>query len=284
MDDLIQKLRQNNATEPASRFVDFVRPSLSQTFWRVETEELFRGSAANFLKNMISDRFKIPQEEICDAWLYLPRVAGGLGLRNFYLEVFLISSSLEDDVEDPNKTVENYLVEQLGVWTRAKADFERRARSGHREEDYLEPHGGAGDDGGRRADGRVSIEHYFTREQLFRYKNEPFFSRNEFFRNLPYTCQGLTDILMRLQWDLKAPRHLLTRFDPVLTNWINWEILSEPEKWLCNLYLKEVLHKFGSFPIVDNLLVFQGMATHAIQTVERWSESPDSLASGGPAI
>jgi hypothetical protein len=77
-------------------------------------------SVAEHLSHMISERFKV--EDVPDAFLYMPEDLGGLGLRNPFVPLLLLS---ENVISSPQEELRKFHEEERESYVTAKREFEQ---------------------------------------------------------------------------------------------------------------------------------------------------------------
>ena len=219
---------------------------------------LFSGDEGNsvteHLSKMICKRFNV--HAFPDGFLYMPEAIGGLGLKNPFVPLFLVSENL---IESPDAELVEYLKSEQESYLGAKREFERLSETERRTR-YRGcfPHNNA----------RSNLEG--TSDDTLSWENAQQFPSFEQF----------------MEYRDVASRHLLSTYTKLVTKAENKEIplhpkvkeavdrgfssrggtggrsvqsgwqhelaeLDDETRWLVNFYADELLEKCGSLRIVD---------------------------------
>ncbi|KZL66513.1 hypothetical protein CT0861_08721 [Colletotrichum tofieldiae] len=221
--------------------------SMLATFRRIQERLFGDGGAGAHLKRLIGDRFGIA--DIPDGYLYFPVSLGGLGLENPFVHLYLLR---DDVVEDPDKIIDDFLAEEEAEYRTLKAAFE--------DADADSPGGG---------------QHY---HQLWRtdgdrdLRNAPFMSFEEFTRHRRRTSAALGQALDMLRRVPDARTIELTgELEAALkTTPAGWYGLSDYERWVCALYGRDMIARFGSLTVVDKGVLPTGLLDMLRQSRFKW--------------
>ncbi|KAL0943956.1 uncharacterized protein CTRU02_201843 [Colletotrichum truncatum] len=213
--------------------------SMLATFHRIQQTLFGDGGAGGHLRRLISERFGIV--DIPDGYLYFPVSLGGLGLQNPFIHLYLIRDNV---LEDPSKAMDDFLEEEETSYRRYKEVYE--ASEGH---PLMRAPGVQG---------------------LF---DQPFMSFEEFTRHRRRTSTGLQRVLTILQ---KKPKDKPIELTGDVTTALSsssggWYGLSAYEQWICGLYAKDMIARFGSLVIVDEGLLPTGLLDMLRQSRFKWS-------------
>jgi hypothetical protein len=245
------------------------------TFRRIQ-EKLFPdhpGGVGEHLKLTIASRFNISPADIPDGYLYWPSCHGGLGLQNPFVSLLLYRREVE---KTPEKLMEKYLEDEEYVYTRARARFEEgfsltdiQANDSDAASFALD-----GEDNTPAYDGT----HQWSTARSFRdapefddMRHEPFMSAEEFARYRERTEVRLGRVYRRL---MAAPEvtHLAPSGDvkAALADLSTWSALGEYERWVVQLYHKDIVARFGGVDVVDQGLLPTGLMGMLRESRFRW--------------
>ncbi|KZL85468.1 hypothetical protein CI238_06679 [Colletotrichum incanum] len=222
--------------------------SMLATFHRIQKSLFGDGGAGAHLKRLIGDRFGI--SDIPDGYLYFPVSLGGLGLENPFVHLYLIRDGV---VEDPNKIIDDFLAEDEAEYRSLKTAFEDAD-----------------------ADSLGSGQHQFQTWRTDGYhrdlRNEPFMSFEEFTRHRRRTSAALGQALGRLRRVPAAKTIELTgELEAALkTTPAGWYGLSDYERWVCALYGRDMIARFGSLTVVDKGVLPTGLLDMLRQSRFKW--------------
>ncbi|KAK3351590.1 hypothetical protein B0H65DRAFT_422087 [Neurospora tetraspora] len=173
---------------------------------------------------------------------------GGLGLRNPFVSLFLIRDDLE---KTPEELLADYEEEEEHAYRRAKERFEIREmeRAGNKR-------GGGSDRGG---------------DSFKDLKGEPFMSYDEYTRYRELTSARLAALYTNL---LKEPKtkdvELKGDVKAALEDEDDWEDMSSYDKWVVQLFHREVVDMFGGLTVVDKALLPIGLMTMLRESRFQW--------------
>lgn len=265
----------NNFGKPANCYGRAHIDSMLATFRRIQ-EKLFPnqpGGVGEHLKLTIASRFNISPSDIPDGYLYWPSTHGGLGLQNPFVSLLLYRRQVE---KTPDKLMDKYLEDEEYVYTRSKARFEEGFSLMDIQDSESEAASFAldADDNTPAYDGT----HRWTTVRGFRdapefddLRHEPFMSAAEFARYRERTEAALGRVYHRL---MAAPQ--VTHFDPtgdvkaVLAHYDTWTALGEYERWVVQLYHKDIVARFGGVDVVDQGLLPTGLMAMLRESRFRW--------------
>jgi hypothetical protein len=239
----------NNFGRPANCYGRAHIDSMLATFRRVQ-EKLFPdhpGGVGEYLKFTIASRFGIPSSDIPDGYLYWPTAMGGLGLQNPFITLLLSRGNVE---ADPEKLMDIYLEQEEEAYNRAKSKFEK-AMSKSEPPSYGN-------------NWRDAAEYEDLRQ-------EPFMSKEEFARYRERTDPALANTYKKL---LMAPgaTSVMSTGDVrlALPDDRTWCDLSDYEKWVVQLYHKDMIAQFGGVDVVDKGLLPMGLISMLRESRFRW--------------
>ncbi|KAL2018034.1 hypothetical protein VTK56DRAFT_1350 [Thermocarpiscus australiensis] len=244
----------NNFGKPAICYGRAHVDSVLATFRRIQ-ERLFPdkpGGVGEHVKQMIASRFGLAASDIPDGYLYWPASMGGLGLQNPFVAPLL---SRRHMTSNPETVVDKYLEQEEFEYGRAKAKFEESSQG-----DENSSSGGSSSS----RSGRRPREF----EDLW---NEPFMSLEEFTRYRERTSRSLGETYLAL---MKLPE--TTRVEPsgevkaALAYEEAWDELGDYEKWVVQLYHKDMVRRFGGLDVVDKGLLPTGLITMLRESRFRW--------------
>ncbi|AEO62755.1 fcf70192-9d2e-461d-ac3e-b1c1c620ab04 [Thermothielavioides terrestris] len=244
----------NNFGRPANCYGLAHIDSMLATFRRIQ-DKLFpdhAGGVGEHLKQMIASRFGVAPTDIPDGYLYWPTSLGGLGLQNPFITLLL---SRRQVTKNPEKLIDKYLEEEEFAYARAKARFAEHSDSGS----------------GSVGPGWVD-EHEF--EDL---RDEPFMSLAEFTRYRERTESALGKLYRKLigtpdtavvvaSGEVKAALAAGGGGDADAV----WSELSDYDKWVVQLYHKDMVARFGGVEVVDKGLLPTGLMAMLWQSRFRW--------------
>ncbi|CAH0050983.1 unnamed protein product [Clonostachys solani] len=243
-----------------------------ETLRRIQSR-VFRssnGSVEQHLKQMIRDRFGV--SDIPDGFLYYPTVLGGLGLENpfIYLNLFVNSAAkssekfMQSFFEDEEKEYRSrkQLFEELGTSNESSgqtvgsdvsgADPEKN-QSGRAAQGFPEPTGEWAD-----------------------LRDEPFMSFEEFIQHRELTSLHLG---MEYSWlfslypepeiAIVSERNLRLEYSAAARNYTGW---NNYEKWVIQLYAKEMEARFGGLYAIKRGLLPAGLIKMLLQSRLTWKD------------
>ncbi|OLN84921.1 hypothetical protein CCHL11_03907 [Colletotrichum chlorophyti] len=222
--------------------------SMLATFHRIQERLFGDGGAGAHLKRLIGDRFGI--SDIPDGYLYFPVSLGGLGLQNPFIHLYLIRDAV---VEDPDTIIDDFLAEEEAEYRSLKTAYEE-----------------AGLDGGE--DGNTLRASWARTDEAADLRNEPFMSFEEFTRHRRRTSAALSRALDRLR-GIPAPKEIELTGDveaALGTTPEGWHGLSGYEQWVCGLYAKDMIARFGSLMVVDKGVLPTGLLDMLRQSRFKW--------------
>jgi hypothetical protein len=208
------------------------------TFQRIQQNlfgEEFPGGAGDYLKKMISDRFGV--RDLPDGYLYFPVAMGGLGLQNPFVKLYLIR---DQTVEDPEKVVEECLDAEEADYRRSKEVFETMGPTA-----------------------RTGMEWDDLRDQEF-------MSLEEYVRYRERTSRRLLNTYNRLMAE-PAEKDVEWRGEvKAAMDREEWSSLTGYERWVVQLFNKDMIARFGGLNIVDKGLLPMGLMGMLRQSRFKW--------------
>lgn len=258
----------NNFGRPANCYGRAHVDSMLATFRRIQ-EKLFpdhAGGVGEHLKLTISSRFGISPSDIPDGYLYWPASRGGLGLQNPFIAPLLSRKHVE---EDPEAVMDKYLKDEEFAYARAKARFGRHSPSDS------DPYGSDAEsvaNSGRWSSHSQGLEQHAWRDapEFRDLRDEPFMSADEFGRYRERADQALGDVYRRL---MRAPPTTGLAAGAEVQAALgagHWAELSDCEKWVVQLYHRDMIARFGGANVVDEGLLPTGLITMLRESRFRW--------------
>ncbi|KAK2056168.1 hypothetical protein LY76DRAFT_518916 [Colletotrichum caudatum] len=236
--------------------------SVLATFRRIQARLFGDGGAGAYLKRMIGERFGIP--DVPDGYLYFPVSLGGLGLENPFIHLYLIRDGV---AEDPDAIVDDFLAEEEALYRTLKAAYEDDSADANSV--------GAAT---RRMQSYGSPPTRFSRNETplpVEYadlQDEPFMSFEEFTRHRRRTSEELGLALGRLR---RVPAAKTAELTSELAGALKdgpagWSDLGDYERWVCALYGRDMIARFGGLAVVDKGVLPTGLLDMLRQSRFRW--------------
>ncbi|KXH36205.1 hypothetical protein CSIM01_09378 [Colletotrichum simmondsii] len=232
--------------------------SMLATFHRIQERLFGAGGAGAHLKRLIGDRFGV--EDIPDGYLYFPVSLGGLGLQNPFIDLYLIR---DDVIEDPDDIMDDFLAEEEAEYRFKKAAYEEDTE-------------GAGDGSGPGSSLDISgARHHapwLLADDYRDLRDQPFMNYEEFSRHRRRTSPALSRALDRLR-HTPATKAIELRGEveaALKTTPAGWYGLSGYEQWVCGLYGKDMVARFGSLVVVDKGVLPTGLLDMLRQSRFKW--------------
>lgn len=198
---------------------------------------------------MISSRFNV--SDIPDAFLYMPEALGGLGLRNPFIPLLLVSRH----IKDPEDLISNYFEDEKEAYNEAKHDFESLSeqdrRTGFRNAFPKDEETGNRLYAPSAEDAKIFLS--FEKYTQHRERNS---------MRLQKVYRELTDvaIVQRLGMSHDVDQQLRTLHDPPTSLTELHPVDIDPEVgWLIQFYAKELEEKCGGLSIVDRAFLPLGV-------------------------
>ncbi|EGO60541.1 hypothetical protein NEUTE1DRAFT_119701 [Neurospora tetrasperma FGSC 2508] len=222
--------------------------SMLAMFARIQ-QKLFpdhAGGVGAYVKDMIASRFGI--SSIPDGYLFFPTSMGGLGLRNPFVSLFLIRDDLE---KTPEEMLADYEEEEERAYRRAKERFETYEM----ERAVNKTAGGStrGEDSFKDLEG----EPFMSYEEFTRYRELTSPQLKALYQNL---LMEPTTRDVELKGDIKA----------ALEDEDDWRDMSSYDKWVVQLFHREVVDMFGGLTVVDKAALPIGLITMLRQSRFHW--------------
>lgn len=228
----------NNSGRPANCYGRAHVDSMLATFQRIQAT-LFgaeSGGAGDHLKKMISSRFGV--RDLPDGYLYFPVGMGGLGLQNPFVKLYLIR---DQTVEEPEKLVDDFLEDEEAEYRRAKERFEEE---------------GAGER---------------TQSEWDDLRGQEFMSHEEFVRYRERTSVLLFNTYNRLMAQpVEKDVELRGEVKAALEGEDEWYALSGYDRWVVQLFCKDMLARFGGLNVVDKGLLPMGLMGMLRESRFKW--------------
>ena len=213
------------------------------TFQRIQ-QRLFPdspGGVGQYLKHIISERFGV--SDLPDGYLYYPVSFGGLGLQNPFVNLYQIRTGV---VEDPDTILDDFLGQEAALYRRYKRAFDE--------------HGSPAVKANPRGPGFKDME------------GEPFMSFEEYTRNRDCSSELLVPSVTKLQ---RQPTPQVIKLSEAVMAAMgrdsHWgDSLSSYDKWIIQLFHKDMIEKFGGLHIVDQDLLPMGLIGMLQQSRFQW--------------
>ena len=253
--------------------------SMLETFKKIQAQVFASssGSVSQHLKKMIEQ--KLGTSGIPDGFLYYPTSMGGLGLKNPFIDLYMIRDSLEKEPEDIMDTFfSNERVQYRALQRRfEKADLD------------------SSDDEGARNTLIASWDNEdpmnwdntplpFSDEVFGRYvqppgnwsdlRDEPFMSFEEFTQHREITSHALGSLFKQLL-EVPTPQNFVPHGEVQRLTWNlpdPGQSCSRPsyEWWVVQLYSSDIVSRFGSLSIVEEGLLPIGLMKMLTQSRFKW--------------
>lgn len=236
----------NNFGKPSQAYGRAHMDSMLATFKRIQ-EALSPGGVGGLLKNMIASRFGLSTDDIPDGFLYYPTSLGGLGLQNPFISVLLRRSKI---AENPDELMERFHKEEALDYHLAAARYNETK-----------------DERTRGSSGT-----WWTQSEWDDLHNKPFMSLEEFSRYAERTSTRLWSAYEELISEPYEAVDVEPRGDvrAALTNLRRWNDMSAEEKWVVQVYHKDIIRKFGGLSVVDEGLLPTGLITMLRESRFQW--------------
>jgi hypothetical protein len=226
----------NNFGTPADCYGWAHIDSMLATFQRIQAN-LFGAESSgpgDHLKKMISSRFGV--NDLPDGYLYFPVELGGLGLQNPFVKLCLIRDRTE---EVPEKLVDAFLEDEEAEYRRALEVFEKKGPA--------------------------------TGSQFNDLKGEKFMPLEEFVRYRERTSESLLRTYNRL---VAQPSEIEVEFRgeamAALGAAQEQYELSAYDRWVVQLFCKDMITRFGGLNVVDKGLLPMGLMGMLRESRFKW--------------
>ncbi|KDN63084.1 hypothetical protein CSUB01_00158 [Colletotrichum sublineola] len=231
--------------------------SMMATFRRIQVRLFGDGGVGAHLKRMIGDRFGVP--DVPDGYLYFPVSLGGLGLENPFVHLYLIRDGV---AEDPGVIVDDFLAEEEARYRALKADYEDDSAD-------ADSTGSSSSGGGG---GRMRQPTFYPDSTYADLQHEPFMSFEEYTRHRRRTSEAMGRALERLR---RVPAAKTVELTSELTGALkngptSWKDLGDYERWVCALYGRDMIARFGGLTVVDKGVLPTGLLDMLRQSRFRW--------------
>ncbi|KAK4104745.1 hypothetical protein N658DRAFT_483599 [Parathielavia hyrcaniae] len=249
----------NNFGRPANCYGRAHIDSMLATFRRIQ-DKLFPdhpGGVGEHLKRTIAARFGIAPSDIPDGYLHWPASMGGLGLQNPFITLLLSRRNVE---EEPEKVLGRYLEDEEYAYARAKARFEAARGSSSSSSSNNNSNSSGGNS-------------WLDAREFEDLRSEPFLSAVEFARYRERTESALVDAYRKLVTTPGSTSVVLSGdVQAALLNGTasSWCELSDYEKWVVQLYHKDMIARFGGVDVVDQGLLPMGLIMMLRESRFRW--------------
>ncbi|OAL42958.1 hypothetical protein IQ07DRAFT_686064 [Pyrenochaeta sp. DS3sAY3a] len=209
-------------------------------------------SVTSYLRSLIASRFAV--HSIPDAFFFLPEAFGGLGLKNPFIPLFVLKDQL---LKDPHARIATFFEQEKEAYKRAAETFESHPPTQRQQQHAA-------------AFGNPPPENSPTTP------SSPFFSFAEYTAHR-HTSSALLLVayidLMQLpaRKDIHLAKELAPWFEELShTHGIGWAELSSEEKWIMQLYARELRERFGALSMVERRLVPSGVMRMVRGRGGRW--------------
>ncbi|OIW30386.1 hypothetical protein CONLIGDRAFT_367409 [Coniochaeta ligniaria NRRL 30616] len=227
----------NNFGRPAHCYGRAHVDSMLATFERIQ-KTLFgaeSGGAGDHLKKMVSSRFGV--RDLPDGYLYFPVAMGGLGLQNPFVKLYLIR---DQTVEDPEKLVDEFLEDEEAEYRRAKERFEDKGAA------------------------------VWMGSEWDDLRGQEFMSHEEYVRYRERTSALLLNTYNRLMAEPVARDVELRGEVKAALEEEEWYALSGYDRWVVQLFCKDMIARFGGLNVVDKGLLPMGLMTMLRESRFKW--------------
>lgn len=253
--------------------------SMLETFKKIQAQVFASssGSVSQHLKKMIEQ--KLDTSGIPDGFLYYPTSMGGLGLKNPFIDLYMIRDNLKNDPEHLMDTFfSNERVQYRALQRRfEKVDLDLSDDEGARDTltaswDVQDPMNWD------------NIPLPFSNEVFGRYiqppgdwsdlRDEPFMSFDEFTQHREITSHALGSVLKQLL-EVPTPGYFslhgeVQRLASNLQGAHTWSGWTPYERWVVQLYSSDIVSRFGSLSIVEEGLLPIGLMKMLTQSRFKW--------------
>ncbi|KAK6361931.1 hypothetical protein TWF730_005637 [Orbilia blumenaviensis] len=217
--------------------------SMLETFQRIQ-QKIFKsttGGVGDHLKQMIIDRFGVT--DIPDGYLYFPVKLGGLELQNPFVDLYLIRDQFQQ--EDPYELMDVFFGEEDREYSLQKSRFEERKKAEN-----------------SRAAKLQGIE-FLTREEYGSYREETSSLLLNKFKDF---IEEPTEMGVDMRGDVQAAVSAAGNYNArgKASQWKNYD------RWIFQLYAKEMMKRFGGLNIVDEGLLPMGLMAMLRQSRFKW--------------
>ena len=197
------------------------------------------GSITQYLRQQLSRRFGIA--DIPDAFFFLPEEFGGLGLQNPFIPSLVIKDQL---IKDPLSRISEFLASEKKAYKTDQEAFQAlpATKKQHRFKTA-----------------------YSSDPKHAAILDEPFFSFDEYTSRRELYSRGLHFAYINLMSrpdarDAQLANEIQPWFDELDQSHLKgWNDLSSADKWIMNLYARELKKRFGALSIVDRNLLPSGV-------------------------
>ncbi|KAL1835979.1 hypothetical protein VTJ49DRAFT_5745 [Mycothermus thermophilus] len=227
--------------EHVDKVLDTYKAMLQRLFPGSDGKE---GSVVEHIKQMIQTRFNVT--DLPDSFIYLPEHLGGLGLRNPFVNLFLI----RDEIRNPDEIIHEFLDEERSRWLAKKKAFE-----GVKEADLKRRLWQIYPDDDTRAKGAIKDAELTT-----------FYSLDEFAR-----FRERWSTLFKACWDdltevpeteeISLNKGVKRSLDEFLTQHDGGARVDAEKKWFLELYSRDLQEKYGGVALVDKQFLPVGVLT-----------------------
>lgn len=207
-------------------------------------------SVTEHLKQMISSRFNV--SDIPDAFLYMPEALGGLGLRNPFIPLFLVS---RDVCDDPKDLIRDFLEVEKNAYDEAKRNFENLSEQERRAQ-FRCAFPKDEETGSRLyAPSREDAKIFPSLEKMTQYRLKRSMRLQRVYRELTGAAS-----VERLELSRDVDQQLRTLYAaPTNLSELHPASIDPEIGWLIQFYAKELEEKCGGLSIVDRAFLPLGV-------------------------
>jgi hypothetical protein len=232
---------------PANCFGKAHVDAILETYKHMQ-EFLFPGSnVCAYLKGLIEERFGV--SDVPDAFIFLPEALGGLGVRNPFIDPFLVRDKV---CESPAARMKKFLKDEDDMYNDAKAEFEElteQDRKRRKRAIYTDSYG----ESSISSDLEKSLETFMAKEEFIAYRESTSPELAALYQELMEVPQK-----KRIVTSMRVNNTVQKLEESV--NEEGQESKGELE-WLLQLYERELLEKCGGMSIVEKNLLPLGILT-----------------------
>ncbi|KAK6534598.1 hypothetical protein TWF281_005906 [Arthrobotrys megalospora] len=226
--------------------VCFGRPhvdAMLETFQRIQ-QKVFKsttGGVGEHLKQMVVNRFGVT--DIPDGYLYFPVKLGGLELQNPFIDLYIMRPEFTQN--DPYEVMDEFFKDEEREYIRQEEYFETRKKSS------------------KSGAAKLQGLEFLTREEYSRHREETsYLLLGKFKILIAEPWESGVDMVGDVEAALKAAgKHVFKGREP---NWRKYD------KWIFQLYAKEMMKRFGGLNIVDEGLLPMGLMGMLRESRFKW--------------
>ncbi|KAK4143720.1 uncharacterized protein C8A04DRAFT_37147 [Dichotomopilus funicola] len=262
----------NNFGKPANCYGRAHIDSMLSTFRHIQ-DKLFPGQSGGvgeYLKQKIAAQFDMPASSIPDGYLYWPSSLGGLGLMNPFVSVLL---PRRDAPETPEKVVDEYLEGEELAYSLARNRFNESSgynSDGSSVNSEASSYSSAAENNGLALPGGTRQE-WRDSPEFLDLRGEPFMSMAEFSRYRERTDPKLGRAYEELTEEPHGGSvHMSKEVRATEEGDDAWKRLDNYERWVVQLFHKDMLARFGGLDVVDAGLLPTGLMSMVRESRFQW--------------